>query len=92
MDLPPCGLPGVIGTASAFSGYAPFETGLVFSSYGTQLDHYLAHFPRESLLLMCLEDLKRDPAGEIRRVLSFLGVDVDFQPALLGTSHHTRSD
>ena len=48
------------------------------SDYMRQIDGYLAHFPRESFLFLFLKDFIRDPAGELRKALRFLGVeDVD---------------
>lgn len=45
------------------------------SRYGWQLDHYLAHFPREQLLLATTEELDRDPESVLRRIFRFVGVD-----------------
>jgi hypothetical protein len=52
------------------------------SDYAMQIDQYLSFFPRDSLLILRLEDLKRDPGPLLRRVLRFLGVDEDVE--LLG--------
>lgn len=38
-------------------------------------------FPPEQLLVLQYERCKRDPAGEMRRCLAFLGVDADWAPA-----------
>lgn len=43
------------------------------SDYRMQIEQYLPHFPRESLKLLLLEDLERDPAAVLRELLGFLG-------------------
>lgn len=62
--------------------------------YLEQLERYWAHFPRERLLVLRAEDLFADPAGTVKRVLDFLGLDpapaaIDFRPANVG---HNRAD
>ena len=42
--------------------------------YAEQLERWLAHFPREQLLVLTVEDLSADGPETIRRVLDFLGV------------------
>lgn len=46
--------------------------------YATQIDRYLAMFPRNSLLLLTLDDLNRNPAGVLQKTCRFLGVDEHF--------------
>ena len=41
------------------------------------IDLYLSHFPRQSLLVLLLDDLASDPAGTLERVYAFLGVSPD---------------
>jgi hypothetical protein len=48
-------------------------------SYAMQIDQYLAIFPRDSLLLLTLEEFEREPAAVLRRVCGFLGVDDAFR-------------
>ena len=50
--------------------------------YGRQLDRALRLFPREQLLLLGSEQLKRDPTGTIRTICDFLGVSRPAQPIL----------
>jgi hypothetical protein len=45
------------------------------SDYRLQIEQYLAHFPREALQLLLLEDLEADPLAVLRELLGFLGVD-----------------
>ena len=53
------------------------------SDYELQIRRYWAHFPREALLLLRMDDLLADPAALLRRVTTFLGVapDVDLLSA-----------
>jgi len=50
--------------------------------YGRQLAHALALFPREQLLLLGSEELRRDPTGTIGAVCAFLGVEPPAGPSL----------
>ena len=45
------------------------------SDYQLQIEQYLAHFPREQLLVEVFEEFVADPAAALRRVLEFIGVD-----------------
>ncbi|HEX5067194.1 MAG TPA: sulfotransferase domain-containing protein [Myxococcota bacterium] len=42
--------------------------------YARQLERWLAHFPRESFLLLPAEPFFRDPAPTVRRVADFVGL------------------
>ncbi|HUG89996.1 MAG TPA: sulfotransferase domain-containing protein [Planctomycetaceae bacterium] len=48
--------------------------------YARQVEHYLENFDRVAVYLM--DDLEADPAGLMRQVYEFLGVDVAFTPDL----------
>lgn len=43
--------------------------------YAEQVERYLRHFPRENMLFLLSEDLRKDPGGTMRRVYEFLGVE-----------------
>lgn len=45
--------------------------------YAAKLATYLAHFPREQLLVILHDDYARDTAGTLRQVFAFIGVDPD---------------
>jgi hypothetical protein len=47
--------------------------------YAMQLDQYLSLFPRESFLLITLEEFQEDPGAVLRRICRFLGVDENFE-------------
>jgi Sulfotransferase domain len=51
------------------------------SRYGVQVERYLAHFPREQLLILRAEDLFQAPDKVLPRVYGFLGVDPAWRPA-----------
>ncbi len=43
--------------------------------YLTQIKSYLELFPRENIYIMILEDLKKNPADEMKKLFRFLGID-----------------
>ncbi|MEM1329468.1 MAG: sulfotransferase domain-containing protein [Planctomycetota bacterium] len=45
------------------------------SMYMTQIERFLARFPRNQLLPVLLDDLKADPAATLERVQRFLGLE-----------------
>lgn len=47
---------------------------LDYGRYATQLERYLDYFPRKQLMVVLLEDLKRDAAGVYRELCGFLGI------------------
>lgn len=51
--------------------------------YGTYLENYLRHFPRERLFVGLFDDIQAAPEDLLREVYSFVGVDPDFRPASL---------
>ena len=42
--------------------------------YAEQIERYLAHFPRERLLVLGMGELRRDPEGALARTFAFLGL------------------
>lgn len=52
-----------------------FDELLAESMYTERLSRYQQHFPAGQIRVVFLEDLKRDPEGELRRCLEFIGVD-----------------
>jgi len=61
------------------------------SSYALQLDKYLAHFPREQILVLTAEDLRRRPERELPLIFEFLGVDPDAAGQTPDLSLHASS-
>ena len=45
------------------------------SDYLQQIHQYLAHFTRDSMLFLLLDDLQRNPVEVLERVFQFLGID-----------------
>lgn len=60
--------------------------------FGSQLRALTQCFPREQILVLQLEQLLRDPVGEYRRTLRFLGVEDDFVPRALRTKPPRTDD
>lgn len=48
---------------------------LEFGYYASQLERWLAHFPRERIDVVFFDDLSRDPEGVLRDLFGFIGVD-----------------
>jgi len=65
---------------------------LAWGEYGRILNAYLSLFPRERVLVLFTEDMAADPQGVYRGVLSFLGVDAEFQPGNLGKRYLDSAD
>ncbi|MEL7039683.1 MAG: sulfotransferase domain-containing protein [Cyanobacteria bacterium J06592_8] len=55
------------------------EEHLVFSEYARQLDIYVRLFGRDLIHLLLLEDLKRNPEIELRKICQFLEIDSNYQ-------------
>jgi Sulfotransferase family len=59
--------------------------------YLPQLENITAHYPRESLLVLLLEDMERAPEETFAKVCRFLGIDASVVPDNVGTvanAHH----
>jgi len=65
-------------TESLNNGDRPDNPYLAASSYATQMEQYLAHFPAEQLLVVDQAELAENRLGTLRAVFDFLGVDPDF--------------
>lgn len=65
---------------------------LDYSRYGLQLAQYLEHFDRDQLLVVTAEDLRDERRATIRRVYSFLGVDVEFVPPGIERTFYRTTD
>lgn len=57
---------------------------LAWSEYGRILEQYRILFPPDQLLILLTEELERDPAGTLDRILEFIGLAAGFRPANLG--------
>lgn len=60
--------------------------------YHMQLSQYLEHYPSEGILVIAQEDLLRDRRETLRRVFTFLGVDVAFWTRDFATMANTSGD
>jgi Sulfotransferase domain len=52
---------------------------LTSSSYALQLQQYLEHFPREQILVVRSEDMRRERERVLSRIFAFLGIDPTWQ-------------
>jgi hypothetical protein len=68
---------GMRATGSEMSESYPF---LHFGRYGEQIERYLQFFPREQVRVVFYDDYQANPAGLLRGLFEFLGVDAGFTP------------
>ncbi|MDB6124798.1 MAG: sulfotransferase [Pedosphaera sp.] len=73
---------------SADSEVDSLKRYVALGEYGRILEDYLQTFPREQLLVLFAEDLKKEPGATLKRVLNFLNVDASFVPRNLGRLYH----
>ena len=67
----------------------PETSGYVEASlYHHQLSYFLPIFSRESILLLTMEELARDPAAVMRRVFTHVGAAATHEPPALGKAFH----
>jgi len=57
--------------------------------YNKQLERYFKLFPRNQILILIYEDIKKDPLSFIQRIYKFLGADDSFIPSMLKKSIDT---
>lgn len=53
------------------------------SLYSKTLARWFEYFPRENFLILVFDDMKSDPAGFLRQIYEFLGVDPHFESPLI---------
>jgi hypothetical protein len=67
----------------------PADSWLVARSrYHFQLERYRVHFPDETILVLDMDDLARDPAATMARVFAFVGVDPTFTSPEFGAAQN----
>jgi Sulfotransferase family len=67
------------------------ERYLAPSQYARQVDEYLRFFSFERILLLDADDLRNRRADTVRRVLDFIGVDIDAPLRLEGESNRSNN-
>ncbi|MBE9039583.1 sulfotransferase [Oscillatoriales cyanobacterium LEGE 11467] len=55
------------------------EEHLAFSEYAKQLDAYTKIFGKDRIYMLLLEDLTKNPKGELQKICQFLQIDPNFQ-------------
>jgi hypothetical protein len=77
---------GEITQAVSFETFlANNESVIGQGRYYEQLVRYIELFPKERILVLIYEDIKKDPKAFMRRVYQFLGVDDTFESSMLYT-------
>lgn len=65
---------------------------LDLSRYALQIEHYLAHFSRDQLLVVVSEDLRMDRRRTLEKALRFLGVDDRWTDPVVDEEYHRTSE
>jgi hypothetical protein len=68
-----------------FNGIEGYVT---WGEYGRILAGYFDVFPREQIMVVFTDELKRAPAQLMSRIQEFIGVKADFEPDNLGKRYH----
>jgi hypothetical protein len=63
------------------SGHERLRGWVSASSYSRHLERWYTTFPREQILVLFLEDLRRNALDNVSRVFEFIGVDPTFVPS-----------
>jgi len=58
--------------------------------YFKHLNRFREHFPEDQIGCFVFEDLKEDPAGFLREVYSFLGVEEVVDQEMINRKYHSR--
>ena len=69
-----------------------YEKILKRGRYGEHLEHFYTLFPKEQVLVLIYEDIKKDPAAVMRQVFKFLGVQDSFVPPSLLTKENVTGN
>lgn len=70
---------GEIPKTTTFDEYASREKSVWEQGrYAEQIERFLQYFPREQILILIYEDIKKNPIAFMRRIHEFLGIEPDF--------------
>lgn len=76
-------------TQEEVDSFKKHKSNIAFSMYAFQIDQYVEVFGRSSVHLMTLEDLKKHPREELRKVCSFLEIDENHQFSNIDTAFNS---
>jgi Sulfotransferase domain len=62
------------------------------SKYAMQLEHFLAHYPKEQILVFQQSELRHKRMETLRQIFEFIGVDPDFNHPRFEQERHQTSD
>ncbi len=75
---------GEIPETMTFEAYCGQETSVTEQGlYTAQLERYFALFPKEQMLVLIYEDIKKDPIAFMKRIYAFLGIDTNFVSSMI---------
>ena len=75
--------PDIFRTGYSFEAFLTYHTE-VYGREGFYLEHlerYFKFYPRESMLILLYDDLKKDSLSYIKKIYEYLGVDGSYIPA-----------
>jgi hypothetical protein len=75
---------GEIHDDTSFEAYVEIEKSVIEQGmYHEQLQRYAALFPKDQLLVLIYEDIKKDPQLFMQKIYQFLGIAADFEASML---------
>lgn len=75
---------GEIVESTTFEEYQETEASVRLQGrYTEQLARYDARFPKEQLLVLIYEDIRKDPVAFMKRIYEFLGIDASFVSSMV---------
>ncbi len=75
---------GAIKEDTPFDAYVEKEVSAREQGlYHAQLERYLALFPREQILVLIYEDIRKDPVAFMKRIYEFLGINASFVSSMV---------
>jgi hypothetical protein len=75
---------GEITETTSFEDFAKDEKSVLEQGlYSVQLERYFKLFPKEQILVLVYEDIKKDPKAFMKRIYQFLDVDDIFESSML---------
>jgi hypothetical protein len=66
-----------------FANYDLYQSWIVPGFYYQHLQRFYEYFSEEQVLVILVDDVKKDPEGTIRKIFTFLGVEPSFVPSIL---------
>jgi len=72
-------------------GWGISSVYLELGMYATQVERFLIQFPKEQIQIMLFDDLKKDPLSFVKKVYSFLDIDLSQIDQKIFSGTHNKS-